>query len=445
VKQPILTRAFGLLCAAHFLQALGFSSMLLLPLYLAHLGASRTEVGAIMAAASIGGLAGRPLVGWALDVVGRKPVLILGTITLVAGMAMVGAVTRIGPLAYLMRVCVGLGAGTLFAGYFTLAADIVPVSRRTEGLALFGISGLVPLLVNPFADRLGIQPEQVRWFLPMVGVLVLCSLPFLIGVPEPTTIRRPEHVRLRSALGALAQRNLWPVWLATTTFAALVAVFMSFMTVIGDARGVEHPAGVWLTYACGAVAVRALGASLPERVGTGRVGGVALSLYATGMLVAASATSEEGFLAAGLLAGIGHGYCFPVLTGQVVTRSPDALRGVALAAFTGLWEVARLVAAPSFGAIADRWGDTAMLQTAFLMGVAGVGGWFLLEQAMPQAGGRTPGQGPPDPPLTHLQQPTPDRSRRSRRIRSTASATPPPVSFVASNRSVACRATSSPA
>ncbi len=377
----ILTRPFGLLVTAHFLQALGFSSMLLLPLYLDFLGASRAEVGAVMAAASIGGLAGRPLIGWGLDVVGRKPVLAVGTLVLVAGMVLVGAVTTIGPLAFLMRILVGLGSGTLFTGYFAFAADLVPESRRTEGLALFGISGLVPLLVNPIADRVGVDAEQLRWFLPAVGGIIALSLPFLLAVPETREVRAPEQVKLRAVLSALGQRRLWPVWVATATFGGLVAVFMSFATVVAADRGVEHPASVWLTYACGAAAVRLFGARLPERLGTGRVGGVALGCYAAALLVAASATTEGDWLIVGLLAGVGHGYCFPVLMGQTVTRSPAALRGVAIAAFTGLWGVARLLAAPALGRLADVANDGFMLTVAGGAGLLGLLLWGVLERS----------------------------------------------------------------
>ena len=54
------------------------------------------------------------------------------------------------------------------------------------------------------------------------------------------------------------------------------------------------------------------------------------------MMALASAHTDQGFLIGGLLCGIGHGYCFPVLTSQVVTRAPDNMRGTALALFTGL-------------------------------------------------------------------------------------------------------------
>lgn len=383
MTEPVVTPAFVRLWLAHFLQALGFSSMLLLPVYLDYLGASRTEIGAAMAAASIGGLAARPAVGWALDVIGRKPVLIVGTLVLFLGMSSVALIDRMGPLVFVMRLLVGLGTGTLFTGYFTLAADLVPESRRTEGIALFGISGLAPLMVNPLRDLLAIPPQDLRWFLPIVGVAILGSLFFLPGVPDASRTERAhrEPFTWAAASTALRQRALIPVWSATMVFAVLVAVFMSFVTVAADARQVAAPAAVWAAYAGGAVTVRLIGAAIPDRLGPFRVGAVSLLSYAAGLYVAAGAYSVPAFVLAGILGGIGHGYCFPVLTGQVVTRAPAALRGIAMAAFTGLWEIARLIGAPGFGALADHLGDGAMLRTASGFGVIGVIGWTLLEHS----------------------------------------------------------------
>src|SRR4030095_7679636 len=118
-EEPLITKNFALLVLAHLLQARGYASMLLLPLYLQHLGASRTEIGAIMATAAISGLLTRPLVAWALDTLGRKPTLVAGTLTLVAGMLLILAVDRIGPMIYLARIVIGAGVGVLFAAYFT--------------------------------------------------------------------------------------------------------------------------------------------------------------------------------------------------------------------------------------------------------------------------------------------------------------------------------------
>ena len=159
---------------------------------------------------------------------------------------------------------------------------------------------------------------------------------------------------------------------------------------IAEARGIEKPAMLWLTYALGAVSVRAVGAKLPDRIGPLKVGAAALLSYSLGFWLASSAQTGGEFMLAALCAGFGHGYAFPVLAGQVVTRSPAALRGVAVAAFTGLWELARLVLAPSFGALADRTSDGTMLQAAAVFGVCGVALWLGLEAVLGREGPRAP-------------------------------------------------------
>lgn len=382
-RPPLITRDFLLLTGAHLLQALGYSSMLLLPLYMHHLGASRASIGAIMAASSIGGLALRPLVGWSLDALGRKPTVIVSTVIASCAMGLIFFVTSDGWMVYALRALYGVGVGGMFTGYFTLAADLIPESRRTEGIALFGISGLIPLALNPVATESGITPADIRWYLPIVGVVVLASLVLLVPLPEPGGPRgRRGRMALRRAAAALLSRPLWPVWLSTVAFSGLVGLFFTFASVAGEARGVARPAAVWMTYAGGAVAVRLFGGRLPDLVGPSNLIAPALGCYATGCLAAAGATDQSGFLLAGLLAGFGHGYCFPVLTSQVVTRVDDALRGSGLALFTAIWDGTALAVPPAFGAFADRYDDRAMFALAALISIGALSVWAALEHRL---------------------------------------------------------------
>jgi MFS family permease len=383
----LLTRSFGLLVSAHFLAGLGWSSALLLPLYLAHLGASRTEIGALMATASIGGLLSRPAVGWALDRLGRKPVLAAAILLQALAMSLVAAVRSVGWLAYLQRALFGMGSGSLLAGFFTLGPDLVPAERRTEGIALFGISGLLPLVVNPLTQRLGIDGGQLRWYFPALALVSLLSLVALARLPEtrPRADVDPSAIDARATRRALIAKQVQPIWLATVAFAAMVAVFMAFVTVAAERRGVRDSAAVWLSYAAGAVAIRLLGARLPDRLGPHNIVAPAIAAYAAAALVAAQAQTATGFLVAGALGGLGHGYSFPVLTSQVASRCPLALRGAGIATFTVFWDAARLAITPIFGALADGWGDAAMFAALALWAVFGLVGWTLLERRVDHA------------------------------------------------------------
>lgn len=382
-EEPLLTRPFVLLTVAHFIQALGYSSMLLLPLYLDHLEASRTEIGAMMAASAIGGMAVRPVIGWALDALGRKLTVTVGTLITVAGMGMLALVDEVGPLIYVERVVFGIGVATLFTGYFTFAADLIPSSRRTEGIALFGVSGLVPMVINPFSSQIGIAPSDLQWFLPVVGLLILLSLPPLLPLDEPLEGHQEgEKLELGRVVRALLARRLWSVWLATVVFSGLVAVYMAFGTVAAEHQGVEEPRQIWLMYASGAVFVRIFGARLPDRVGTSNMVAPALGVFSAGVLVTALAHDQAGFMWGGLLSGLGHGYCFPVLTSQVVSRSPDRSRGSALAFFTALWGLSELVVTPICGAVADAYSDAAMFALAASTSAVLLAIWAVLEHRL---------------------------------------------------------------
>lgn len=376
---PLLTRDFGLLVAGHLLQALGYASMLLLPIYITALGADRTTIGWVMGAGAIGGLILRPLAGWAVDRFGRRPTIAVGTASLFIGMLLIWWVDRVGPLLYISRVLVGAGAGALFTAYFAYAADIIPISRRTEGIALFGVSGLVPLMVNPIADRLDIQPLELQWFLPVVGLIALASLLPVIPLREP-----PRPPRDRDALpikAALLHRDLWSVWWATIVFAGGVAMFFAFASVTAIDRGVPRPNDMWFAYAGAAVVIRLFGAKIPDRIGTHNVIAPALCVYATCFLLMAEAQSSLAFLVAGACGGVGHGYCFPVLAGQVVDRSDESVRGAALACFTGLWEFVAIIFTPVCGAAADLWGDSGMFAGGAALSAAGLVVWLVLERS----------------------------------------------------------------
>ncbi len=233
--------------------------------------------------------------------------------------------------------------------------------------------------MNPVAEAIGVEGGALRGFYPWIALIILGSLVLLARVPEPPPHPTGSHGGWRGVGRALGARRLAPVWVATVVFSSLVATYMAFATVAAASAGSARPALLWGTYTVGAVSVRLFGARVPDRIGPSNLVAPALACYAAAMLATAAAGSEQGFLVAGLLAGLGHGYCFPVLTSQVVTRSPAAVRGAALAMFTGLWELSRLVLTPVFGLVSDRLGDDAMFASAALFACAGLCAWAVLE------------------------------------------------------------------
>ena len=364
---PLYTRPFFLLCAGHFMAALGIIASVLLPIRLDWLGASRTEIGFTLSLMALGGLVSRPLVGWALDAWGRKPVICLGIAFCVVGIVALGFIDALGVSLYLTQLFWGVGVGAFFTGIFTFASDHIPEEHRTRGMAFFGVFGLLPLGLYGVIETLHVRADELHVVFWAIGSLIGTSFFFVVPIPElhVRAARSASTVgassgRLGEFFRALFSREMTSVWIADVVFATMFAVFLAFVAVTASAQGMASPGNIWLVYALFALGVRTVGGSLMQRVGPDRIVLPALLLYVVAIVLCGVGRSPGVFLVAGAFAGAGHGYAFPVLASLVVSRAEESVRGAAFAFYTGLWDFSLFASRPVGGWAADRWGDQAM-------------------------------------------------------------------------------------
>jgi MFS family permease len=357
--ERLWTAAFVLCFATNLCQGTAFNLFLHLPGYLHDLGASDVEIGWISSLTALAAVALRPPVGRAMDARGRVPVIRWGgALHALASLGYLGVVS-LGPLLYAVRVLHGVAEALLFSALFAYAADRVPAARRTEGLALFGVSGMLPISLGGWIGD---------WLLPRHGFPVLFALAsalaagsFLLSfaLREPP---RPPAPKLASlgARAALRQMELRPLWMLGTIFSIALTAFFVFIKRFVDETGVGSVGAFFGAYTGAALTLRIFFGWLPDRVGQKRVLGPALLALVLGFAVMTRAAAPRSLLVAGVLCGIGHGFTFPILFAMVVSRTPEANRGSTLALFTALFDLGVLLGGPSFGFVIERAGFAAM-------------------------------------------------------------------------------------
>ncbi len=371
------SRPFVLCFAANLSQGVAFNLYLHLAGFLAGLGASDVTIGWIFGVGGAAAILARPPIGPAMDRRGRRGIILIGGALHVVACAGYLAIDAIGPAIYGLRVLHALAEAMLFTALFTYAADWVPAERRTQGLALFGVSGMLPISLG------GLLGE---WILPRAGfdglfvaAAALAALSLLFCLPlrdQPRSSGAAEPAAgFRAALG---QRDLLPLWWIGAVFAvALTSVFTFFRRYV-DETGLGSVGGFFTAYAGTAILLRLLLGWLPDRLGPKRVLLPALASLAGAFALLALARSEAQVLAAGVLFGIGHGFTFPILFAILVTRASDADRGSAMAIFTALFDLGMVLGNPLFGALVDGFGFAAMFASASLwvgVGLLSFGIW----------------------------------------------------------------------
>lgn len=361
-QDRLFTPAFISVFAANLLNGMSFFLFVHLPGFLSDLGADETEIGLLFAVSAVAAIVIRPWLGAAIDQRGRRPVIaVTGLLNIVASLTYL-TVSTLGPWLYIVRIVHGIAIGGTFTALVTIGADVIPASRRTEGLALFGVSGLLPIALGGLLGDFLVAGGNFDALFMTAGGLAVGAYALAMSLGESAT--NTEHGKRPSYLAAIRQPSLLPLWWIVGVFSLVLTGYFTFMRTFVDSTGIGSVGIFFAFYATTAILVRVVGSRLPTRFGEKRVLMPALAALVVGFVVLARAESVVDVAVAGVLSGIGHGYAFPILFAFTVTRTPEEVRGASLSFFTALFDVGVLIGGPLLGAIIEGAGYPAMFLTA---------------------------------------------------------------------------------
>ena len=151
VQQDTLwTKSFVFMCLSNFMMCFAFYLLMpTLPFYLLEVfHTSKGMVGLVLSCYTIAVLAIRPFSGFFADTFSRKPMYIIAYFLFVAifvGYLLAGVLTMF--IAF--RTLHGLAFGSVSTSGNTLVIDVMPASRRGEGLGYYGATNNLAMAFGP--------------------------------------------------------------------------------------------------------------------------------------------------------------------------------------------------------------------------------------------------------------------------------------------------------
>lgn len=338
-------------------------SMLLptLPLYVRDLGGSPVEVGLVMGVFSLGVLVVRPIVGRAVDTRGRRAMIVLGSLIVVAMAPLYLAFASVAALIGI-RLVHGAGLSAYTTASTTLAADLAPPERRTEFLGWISTSSILSFAIGPpvgiaLVERLGYR----ALFLAVGAAAGLSAVfgAFLRGARhEPDPDGRADY------RAAILRRE---VIVPTVT---LLLVTMShggaftFLPLLLEERLAFNLGYFFLAYSMASLLVRVVAGRLSRSIGDGPMIWGGLAIYAAGMALLPLVHGVPSMLAAALLFGVGFGAYQPAVYGLVANAATDRTRGMVFSFFLAAFDLGIALGGLAAGPFVAQAGIPAML-TAF--------------------------------------------------------------------------------
>ncbi len=389
VADRLWTRDYIFLCLANFMMCFAFYLLVpTLPFYLeAEFDASKSIIGMVLSCYTIAVLAVRPFSGYIADTFQRKPVYLIAYflfVSIFCGYLLAGTLT----ILMIIRIAHGLAFGMITTTGNTLVVDVLPSSRRGEGLGYYGV-------VNNLAMSIG----------PMIGLFIAdtgnfdmifgCSLAMgVVGMVFATLAKVPRKIP-NTANNMLSIDRFFLVKGLRACFTLLLLAIpygmtTSFIAMYAKELGITANTGLFFT-------VMAVGL-IVSRIGSGRRvdRGLVTKVITQGIIIATLGIIAEALLgfAAGVdirlgyviyflsafLIGFGYGTMFPAYNTLFINLAPNSRRATASATYLTGWDVGIGLGMWFGGRIAENWGlatvykiDIALALIAFV--------WFVSSAA----------------------------------------------------------------
>jgi len=364
----VLTPAFLLIAAATFFAFLSIGVVLpVLPRFAeGPLGAGSVGVGIAVGAASVTALLAQPPAGRLGDLRGRRPLMLGGGVLMVAGAAGLLVAEHIAPVVGL-RLLTGLGEALFLIGGLSVINDLAPEGRRGEAVSLYTIASYSGLALGPVFGELTLGDD--RWNAVWLLATASAATAALLGLRSPET--RPDVPASDGGSWLPHRLGLLPgVVLGMGLFG--MGGFIAFITLYALDVGLDGAGPLFALFAIVVVAIRSLGAKIPDRLGPARTVRVALIALAAGLATIGFWDEPVGLYVGTFVFSIGQGLAFPAVMTLAMSRAPAGDRGAVAGTVTAFVDVAIAVGAIALGGVADVAGYSAVFLVSAAVAASGL-------------------------------------------------------------------------
>lgn len=336
-KPKLWTKNFISISLSNFFLFLTFYILLVtLPIFaLKEFHSSATQAGLMTTVFLLSAIISRPLAGQWLEKVGNKKVLLTALIIFAgASLLYFFPKTVMGFLAIRLLHGVGFGMATTAVG--TIVADIIPISRRGEGMGYFVMSTNMAMVLGPFFGLMAIQQWGAQ-ILFIVSVIVAFGA-LVTGLSVKIT--KTEHANQSAfSIRNLIEPSAVPIAIVGGFLAIVYSALLSFVSVYANEIHLEHVSSLFfVVYAIVLLMSRPFTGKWLDRYGPNVISYPAILLFAMGMFVLGKSGGAVTFLVSAGMIGLGWGTLFPTFQTIAIQDAAPRKRGLATATFLSIYD-----------------------------------------------------------------------------------------------------------
>jgi MFS family permease len=321
------------------------------PFYILSLGGSQTAAGLFLGFLTYSSAISAPLTGALGDRIGKRRILIIASVAI----AIFSLLYAIAP-SYQLVLGLVLIHGVFWSGLLSSSSsyivDIVPKSRRAEGL---GYSGFASILAVAVAPWLGLWVfDHGGWRMMCIESAVLGVIMAVIAWSLPPD-KRHEHPRSMHPADLIE----WKVLLAAFTlflYSFSYGGITSFVAVYAEQVGVTPRALYFTVFSLTILCTRPFLGKWADQIGHTRLIVPCLAMIVLGITVLSMANDRATFIVSALLFGVGFGSAYPIFVAHLMQHVPENRRTATFGALIGAFDTGIGTGSIAVGWMSERYG-----------------------------------------------------------------------------------------
>jgi len=280
--EQLYTVQFFLLLLSNLLFAASFGMILPeLPAYLTSLGGEDYK-GLIIGLFTLTAGLSRPISGKLTDLVGRVPIMIVGTLVCVVCSLFYPFVTSVFGFLFL-RLMHGFSTGFKPTAGTAYIADIVPASRRGEAMGIASVSGNVGMSGGPILGSFLAYYHSLDTMFFVSSILAVVSIVIILGMKETLEDKKPfKASMLLLNRNEIINKSAIPPAVVTFFMFLPYGVILTVIPDQCDFLGIENKGLAFAAFTGSSMLSRVIAGTISDRFGRVPV------LYVSGFLAALS-------------------------------------------------------------------------------------------------------------------------------------------------------------
>jgi MFS family permease len=350
--ERLFTARFALMFGFSFTVFLSaFQLLPTAPFHILALGGTASDAGLFLAFLTYASAVCAPFMGGVADRLGKRRVLLVSSLAIAAFSALYALIPAYQIILGLVVVHGLFWAGLLSASgaYIT---EVIPPTRRAEGLSYWGFASIIAVAIAP---TIGLWVfERGGWRALCVEAMILNLVMALIAWRLP-----PDRSRGGGLPARLHDMVEWRVLVLGGTlflYSFSYGGITSFAAVYAEQLGIAPKALYFTAFALAIIVTRPFIARYADQVGHQRVVLPCLAAVAAGVALLAMAETRLGFLVSAVVFGTGFGSAYPIFVAHLMKKVAQERRGATFGALIGAFDVGIGTGSMSIGWIGEHYG-----------------------------------------------------------------------------------------